>query len=457
MTGEDKSALSDEGSGAIGTGGLLADRFLLQARIGRGGIGDVWLAQDTHLENELVACKVLKQALFHDRRAVSDLKREVLLTRRLRHPHILAVYTFWETGKARFITMEYVEGQNLADALLDGGRAFAPAEVAGWVNALTNALDYAHEQGVLHRDVKPGNVLLDQSGRAHLADFGIARTARELSTRLTGEMTCGTLLYVSPEQLMGEALDRRSDLYSLAATVYELLAGTPPFHQGAIVTQIQMKAAPPISHLGAELNAVLLKGLEKQPDRRYASCGAFSAAFAQAVRAGAETTARAKVESRPSAHEDTVILGTRDPAAHHKRLGTVLVEAEVLTAQQLSQALAVQADTGERLGEVLVRRGFTTEERIAWALGRQFRLPFTELDDEPVDTGTARRVDRNHAASRRYVVLREEAGRLVVAMADPLDLSTINELEATFGSQAEIRVATGQAIARALDRAYGPG
>ncbi len=156
-----------------------------------------------------------------------------------------------------------------------------------------------------------------------------------------------------------------------------------------------------------------------------------------------------------SEHEDTVVLRKRDTAMFHKRLGEVLLEAQVIAPAQLKAALDAQRQTGEKLGAVLVGMGVTTEQRIAQALGRQLQLEYTELDDERIDPSVARLVDRNHAASRCYVVLRIDQGRVVVAMADPLDLNTVNELEATFGGQARLLVSTEGNIRRALERAYG--
>ena len=156
----------------------------------------------------------------------------------------------------------------MAEVLADQASVFTPHEILPWVRQLSEALDYAHSQEVLHRDVKPGNVLLDGCGEVRLADFGIARLARDVRTRHTGEMSCGTLMYVSPEQLMGEYLDARSDEYSLAASVYELLSGAPPFYRGSIITQIQLKPAPAIPHLDPAVNAVLTRALSKDPDQR---------------------------------------------------------------------------------------------------------------------------------------------------------------------------------------------
>ena len=189
------------GQESLETGQLLADRFRLKRFIDEGGLGQVWLAEDLQLEGAPVAVKVLKSELASVERAVMDLKREVLLTRRLRHPNILAIYTFWETDDRHFMTMEFVEGQNLAQALGEREQAFSLGEILPWVKAVAEALDYAHKQGVLHRDVKPGNVLLTESGDVRLADFGIARMLMELGERRAGGYTCGTITYMSPEQI----------------------------------------------------------------------------------------------------------------------------------------------------------------------------------------------------------------------------------------------------------------
>jgi len=156
---------------------MLADRFRLIRQVGEGSIGVVWVAEDTHLDNERVACKILREELSSKREALAALKREVLLTRKLRHPNILAVYTFWEAEPSGFITMEYVDGQNLAEALADRGRPFTVKETLPWLRELSEALDYAHGRGVLHRDVKPANILLGKDGHVRLADFGIASMA----------------------------------------------------------------------------------------------------------------------------------------------------------------------------------------------------------------------------------------------------------------------------------------
>lgn len=441
-------------------GTLLADRFRLIQCLGRGGIGYVWLAEDVPLENEPVACKILKDDLLFDRRAIADLKREVLLTRRLRHPNIVAVHSFWEAANARFITMEYIDGGNLADSLVDQHAPFTLNDVIPWVRQLSDALDYAHRQGVLHRDVKPGNILLDHARNVHLADFGIARLANEAPTRLTGETTCGTLMYVSPEQLMGEQLDPRSDLYSLAATTYELLSGRPPFNHGSIVTQIQLKPAPPIPGLPELVNRVLLKALAKLPAQRYTHCGAFcQELIAAAPSSNITPTAFARKDPFPfpekRMEEDTVALPKRDTAQLRQRLGSLLLEAGVITSDQLEAALSTQENTGEELGAVLVRNAFAREEDIAEGLARQIQIPVAQIDQEKIDPELARLLTKSVAAARRCLPLRREPDAVVVAMANPLDINTLNELEATFQSPVRLLAATPTAIQRAIEAVYG--
>jgi len=445
-------------------GYLLVDRFRLVERLGRGGLGSVWLGEDVQLDNEKVACKILKTDLYDDRRAVSDLKREVLLTRRLRHPHILAVYTFWETDEYRMITMEYIKGSNLSELLLEKGRPFYPAEIVDWLKAIGVALDYAHGEGILHRDVKPANILLNEQGRILLADFGIARTAREVQARLTGELTSGTLLYVSPEQLMGERLDGRSDLYSLAATVYELMAGLPPFSKGSIVTQIQMKPAPPIEGLPDPINQVLLKALAKDPERRYATCGAFCTAFAAAVAEVTTEEGEHQSELFPqlqqayeeAIEEATVALEKQDTATLRMRLGTLLIEADLLTDEQLVQALEIQKVEQRRLGEILIAHLDLTEEGIGRALARQIQLPFlSPLPLEDISRPVADSVTASLALNRGCLPMMQSELGLTVAMADPLDMRTLNELEDTFKTTIQPVVTTRAALEEAVAHVWG--
>ncbi|MFP4502673.1 MAG: protein kinase domain-containing protein [Candidatus Hydrogenedentota bacterium] len=442
-------------------GACIADRFHLVRPLGRGGLGEVWLAEDRHLDGALVACKLLRESLLNDRRALADLKREVLLARRLRHPNILAVHTFWDTPGCRFVVMEYVAGQNLDQALGDRNRPFTLDEVLPWLQQLANALDYAHGEGVLHRDVKPANFLLDEQGVLRLADFGIARTVRELSREKGGEITCGTLLFMSPEQLAGAMLDARSDLYSLAASAYELLAGAPPFYMGPVITQIQMKEPPPIAHMPPAVNNALLRGLAKDRNLRPTSCGAFFRALASATQyagAGAalpgdDAAGRPRMV-RAARDTETVVLTLRRPPIERGRLGSLLMQSGAVSREQLEQAFARQRETHERLGSALMALGFVDDAAIARAVARQLRLPFVDLDTEPVHPEAARIVSQGVAERRKCLPLRYEGEGLVVAMADPLDINTLNELEASAGQRVNVVVAAESQLRAAVARLY---
>ncbi len=448
------------------TGNILADRFKLVECLGQGAMGTVWKAEDQLLDGEPVACKMLNDIFINDRRAIADLKREVLLTRKLRHPNIIGVYTFWDTDDTCFITMEYIEGTNLSDLLQERGKVFPLEEILPWVEQLSQALDSAHRQGILHRDVKPANILVGTDRQAHLADFGIARTMRDAQMRITGRGTCGTILFMSPEQLLGKQLDHRSDQYSLASTVYELVNGTPPFFTGSLPAQIQFKTPPVIPHLSDQVNAVLQRALSKERNERFASCGEFARALRQAADQSLAEAENRDAESFPGEldihafrNADTVVLDpgilprVETPAAD--RLGKALVDSGVITRKQLQRALERQQVSGERLGAILVDMGLADEEDIARAVAEQLHIPFVELDKENIQpeaiTALSAELARQHECIPTFVF----ENRIIVALADPTDFRTINTIEQTTGMKIELRVATRSDIQQALKKFYG--
>lgn len=442
-------------------GHMLAGRFRLERKLGHGAVGNVWLARDTLLHDEPIACKLLLHAFSDDRRAIADLKREVLLTRKLRHPNIVTIHSFWESQELRFITMEYVEGKNLAQMLAARETPFTLAETLPWFEKICSALDYAHQQGVLHRDVKPANILLTRDDDVRLADFGIARTAREARSRVSGHVTSGTLLFMSPEQLMGEPLDQRSDVYSLAATLYELLSGAPPFFKGSIVSQIQSKTPAPIPYCGDAVNRIVLQGLEKDPEERFDSANALFAELARVAGYDSKVlTSRLCEISRFSPvapmvdpNAETVSL----PAAGlvPKPLGALLMDAGLVTEEQLLEALLKHEVTRERLGSVLVRLGYVSPGNLAEALGKQLRIRSVLLSTVEPDPALLALLPVQSARLHRSIPLRREGNLVVVAMADPLDFEALNALEACFNTPVEPRIATESDVMASIDRAYG--
>jgi len=444
------------------SGYLLGGRFLLVRNLGRGAVGNVWLAADVQLHDEPVACKILHNTFGDDRRAISDLKREVLLMRKLRHPNIVAVHSFWDIDGHRFITMEFIGGNNMANKLNERDTPFQLYEVMPWIEQLCGALDHAHKQGVLHRDVKPANILMDNDGEVRLADFGIARTAREASARMAGHLTSGTLLFMSPEQLLGEPLDHRSDLYSLAATIYEWLSGAPPFHKGAIAMQIQKKLASPIPYCHEAVNRVLLKALSKRREDRQASCGEFLRELRDVERAVDNihspvvfpAEANPKLAGLSSSNSVTVSMFPPD-ADDTKQLGVLLVEAGVISEPQLQQVLDHHVTTREMLGATLMRLGIANEGDIVGALEQQLRMQAVSLEDDNIDREVAHLLPREIAEAHKCLAVKKENGRIVLAMANPLDFTAINEVEKVIGLPIDPRVALESSVNYAIARVYG--
>jgi serine/threonine protein kinase len=444
-------------------GYLLGGRFHLVRSLGRGAVGNVWLAADIQLHDEPVACKILHKMFADDRRAISDLKREVLLTRRLRHPNIVAVHSFWDSDGHRFITMEYVGGSNMATLLTDRDTPYTVPEILPWIEQLCGALDHAHKQGVLHRDVKPANILMASDGEVRLADFGIARTAREASARMSGHLTSGTLLFMSPEQLVGEPLDRRSDLYSLAATIYEWLNGSPPFCKGQIAMQIQKRLPSPIPYCHEAVNRVLLKALSKKREDRQDTCGAFYRELLdveQAIEGVRQPVifppdANPKFKGMVDHDSETAAIMLPPDAGDTKQLGVLLVEAGVISMPQLDSALTHHATTREMLGATLMRLGYAKEGDIVGALEQQLRMQSISLDDSNIDYELAQSLPRELAEAHKCLAVKKEAGRVLLAMANPLDFTAINEIEKAMSDPIEPRVALESSLIYAIARVYG--
>jgi len=209
--------------------------------IGRGGMGMVWLARDEELGEE-IALKFLPEAVLLDATSREELKRETRRSRKLAHPNIVKVYDFVSDGLAAAISMEFVDGDTLS-----GWRArqkemfFEVREIEPWIKQMLDALIYAHEDAkIVHRDLKPANVMVNVSGRVKVTDFGIASSISETVNRVTIQRgSSGTLAYMSPQQMMGEAPSVRDDIYAFGATIYELLTGKPPFYRGDMLAQLQ--------------------------------------------------------------------------------------------------------------------------------------------------------------------------------------------------------------------------
>ncbi|MET7771276.1 protein kinase [Nocardia sp. NPDC005366] len=265
--------------------------YVIDRQLGRGGMGSVYLAKHPRLPR-MTALKLLNREMFFDKEVRARFEREADLVARLDHPNIVTVYDRGLDDEQLWISMQYVDG---IDAASVDPKTLPPERAVQIIKETADALDYAHGMGVLHRDVKPANILLARSGsgrgeRVYLTDFGIARLRDDTGhLTQTGTFTA-TLAYASPEQLTGASLDHRSDQYSLACTLFWLLTGSGPFAatNPAQVIQGHLQTPPPALSsvrpgLPYALDLVLARAMAKRPEERFASCSEFAAAAQQAL------------------------------------------------------------------------------------------------------------------------------------------------------------------------------
>src|SRR3954468_128273 len=273
----------------------IAGRYTLERRLGAGGMSTVFLARDAVLERQ-VAVKLLAEHLSDDEDFVERFRREALAAARLQHPNIVQVFDSGEDEPSarHFIVMEYVNGPSTAD-LLRQQRQLGIEQTVEIVRGACHGLDYAHRAGVVHRDVKPGNLLVsDESGIVKLADFGIAKAAEQTRITQVGAVL-GTAAYLSPEQATGEEAEAPSDIYSLGVCAYQFLTGRLP-HEYSSLTELALKqqrdSVVPItefrSDVTPELDHAIRVALERDPSHRYASALDMAAALDAGAR-GEET------------------------------------------------------------------------------------------------------------------------------------------------------------------------
>src|SRR3954468_6812544 len=259
----------------MATDQLFAGRYRLERRLGVGGMSTVQLAFDTRLER-YVAVKLLAEHLAADDGFVARFRREALSAARLVHPNVVQVYDFGtdDASMRQFIAMEYVEGKSGAEMLREQGR-LPPEEVVDICAQACRGLDYAHRNGVVHRDIKPGNLLRNAEGIVKIADFGIAKAADDSDITRVGSVI-GTAAYLSPEQARGEPAGPPSDLYALGVVAYQLVTGRLPY-RGASLTELarQQESGPPTDVSTVEpgvprsLSAAILRALSPNPASRY--------------------------------------------------------------------------------------------------------------------------------------------------------------------------------------------
>jgi len=254
-------------------------KYKILGTLGKGGMGIVYKALDPDIERE-VAIKTIRFDNFQEGTQKDDLMarfiREARAAGKLNHPNIVTVYDVGREEDLTYIVMQYIEGQSL-QALIDSGKRLLPPEVDALIKPVADALDYAHNNGIVHRDIKPANILIDKDNKPYLADFGVARV--DTSTMTQSGTAVGTLTYMSPEQIKGQTIDRRADIFALGIILYELLSGKMPFEGdniSTIVYKIVNEQPVRVTEINKDLppgyDFVVQKTLAKNPDDRYQTC-----------------------------------------------------------------------------------------------------------------------------------------------------------------------------------------
>jgi len=261
------------------------DRFYVKQELGRGSIGIVYLAHDPIIDRDVAIKMVRKTGSVVERKQnEQQFINEARAAGRLAHANIVTIYEASSEGDATYIAMEYLQGRELSK-LLDAGHHFTPDDVASITWKIADAIDHAHKNGVVHRDIKPANIFLVDDHQPKIVDFGIARSPNRVADQsqhndeaytLFHDNLLGTPNYMSPEQALGQAVDERTDIYSLGAVMYEMLTGRKPFQADEtekLLQQIAYKAAPE-PHLIAPgvpqtLSRIVVKAMSKKPEKRY--------------------------------------------------------------------------------------------------------------------------------------------------------------------------------------------
>lgn len=262
-------------------GDLLGGRYEILQLLGEGGMGAVYKASDREL-NRFVALKVIRPELASNPSILARFKQELLLAHQVTHRNVIRIYDISEASGVKFITMEYIEGQDLR-TLIREKKKFAPEEAVDVIQQVCQALDAAHSAGVIHRDLKPQNIMQDGTGRILVMDFGLARTVGGDGMTQTGALV-GTMEYMSPEQALAKEIDQRSDIFALGLILYEMLTGKTPFHaESALASLIKrtQERAIPVSDIDGQipgaLSGIVSKCLERDVQQRYQSASAILA------------------------------------------------------------------------------------------------------------------------------------------------------------------------------------
>jgi serine/threonine-protein kinase len=367
---------------------MLGSRYRLGEQIGAGGMARVYRAEDTRLDRT-VAVKILSAQFADDPSFVDRFRREAQTAAKLNHPNVVGVYDNGAEDGTNYIVMEFVEGRTLAEFLSGGGR-LSPTKSVEVAEAVCAALAYAHERGVVHRDIKPGNIMVTRDGLVKVMDFGIARLTTTAETVAQTAAVLGTAAYLSPEQAQGQGVDGRSDIYSLGCVLFELLTGSAPF-SGDTAMAVAMKHiqdAPPVpskvnSEITPQMDAVVMKALAKNRDNRYQNAEEFREDL-ERLRRGELVSATPimaaptqVIDRRPPAHpgEATAVLPPGEEEGRKWWVAALIIAGilAILAGGAYLLANALLSDAGRRV-DVPNVVGRTLEEAQAELADRGLRV-----------------------------------------------------------------------------------
>ncbi len=356
---------------------LVGGRYRLRHEIARGGMAEVWEAEDSVL-GRAVAVKLLLPELAADPSFLERFRREAIAAARLAHPNVVGIFDTGIDDGLAYIVMELVDGRTLRETLMERG-ALPPAEAVDVAAQVAGALEYAHKAGIVHRDVKPANILLCGDGRVKVADFGIAKAAATEGVRAddltsTGAVV-GTAKYLSPEQVDGRPVDGRSDVYALGVVLYEMLCGRPPFVGDTdMAIGIQHLDRKPLSPrqvkagIPKPLEAIVLRAMAKAPDHRYASAAAMQSALLS-------VDLRSDDAVPMIVRDDTPARGVPQTFAQSERSWIVPTAVIVMVAVALGivGVLFARSGTGQRLlGETPDKGGTASGVAVTIASAKSF-------------------------------------------------------------------------------------
>ncbi|MFN8233656.1 MAG: Stk1 family PASTA domain-containing Ser/Thr kinase [Actinomycetota bacterium] len=437
---------------------VLGGRYRLEARIGSGGMAEVHRGFDTTL-NRTVAVKVLLPQFARDASFVERFRREAQAAARLNQPNIVGVYDSGADGETQYIVMEFIEGRTLAD-FLSGGGSLTPMQAVEVAEKICDALSYAHARGVIHRDIKPANIMVTRSGEVKVMDFGIARIVAGPETAPQTSAVLGTAAYISPEQAQGHGVDGRTDIYSLGAVLYEMLAKRPPFVGDSPVSvaykQVNETPEPPSTHnpdVPPRLDAVVMRALAKNPANRYQGAAEFEDDLRR-VRAGQEVEATPLLPAGGEAtqvisrQQTAVLPPTADPEGGGRKIWLGVLIGVLI--------VAILAGGGYLLATTLLSdEGGTSPVAVPNVVGLLLEKATDRIQDAGLEVGTVTR-RASDTARVDEVLSQDPTSGETLNEGDAVDLVVAKEVPTVVVPDVtEMTLADAQAALRAVELELG--